>query len=293
MKAKSSTSHSFEYRVFRWLLIGSVMFWCYRIATHLIFDDTILDLTIDFVTLLVTVAVIVALKYYNNYNHLILLYCLILIAGYVHFWYRLGGLNGPMSYSYFALIAFFVTILPRKIRETIAVLFCLFTVLLSLNVPDALFDMKPMTATAHFLLPFDYVVNSLIVAIIVVLIKRNFDTERKMLVRNSRRTEKLNVKQQQKTAQLLDQQREIKSIGENLELLVKERTAELELTNKQLEEYAFHNAHLVRKPLSNIQGLINLMEMENIDIEEEDIDNLKKSIRELDIITKKINFILQ
>jgi signal transduction histidine kinase len=55
------------------------------------------------------------------------------------------------------------------------------------------------------------------------------------------------------------QDEEIKGINENLENIVRARTAELEKKNKALEEYAFINAHRLRSPVASILGLINLM----------------------------------
>jgi signal transduction histidine kinase len=55
------------------------------------------------------------------------------------------------------------------------------------------------------------------------------------------------------------QDEEIRGINENLENIVRARTAELEKKNKALEEYAFINAHRLRSPVASILGLINLM----------------------------------
>jgi len=55
------------------------------------------------------------------------------------------------------------------------------------------------------------------------------------------------------------QAEEIKGINENLETVIKDRTYELEIKNKALEEYAFINAHKLRAPLARILGLVHLM----------------------------------
>lgn len=60
-------------------------------------------------------------------------------------------------------------------------------------------------------------------------------------------------------AEIKEQARMIKQINENLEVLVLQRTAELEKKNKALEDYAFINAHKLRRPLASILGLVNLM----------------------------------
>lgn len=59
--------------------------------------------------------------------------------------------------------------------------------------------------------------------------------------------------------EIIAQAATIKQINENLESIVSERTAEVEKKNKALEDYAFINAHKLRRPLASILGLVNLM----------------------------------
>jgi ligand-binding sensor domain-containing protein len=76
------------------------------------------------------------------------------------------------------------------------------------------------------------------------------------------RTRELQIKTEEIQAQneeIMAQAEEIKGINDNLEMLVNERTAELEKKNAALEEYAFINAHKLRSPLASILGLINLI----------------------------------
>lgn len=83
---------------------------------------------------------------------------------------------------------------------------------------------------------------------------------------------------------------EIKNINLSLEIRVKERTKNLELQNKQLSEYAFINAHLLRGPLCSILGLIQLLETdESNDTESMILFHLKKSSSELKEIVEKIS----
>jgi signal transduction histidine kinase len=89
------------------------------------------------------------------------------------------------------------------------------------------------------------------------------------------------------------QDEEIKGINENLENLVRARTAELEKKNKALEEYAFINAHRLRSPVASILGLINLMNKVQLNDEAKGIMwHLKDSTEKLDdtvsTITKTI-----
>ncbi len=84
---------------------------------------------------------------------------------------------------------------------------------------------------------------------------------------------------------------EIQAINESLEEKVRERTITLEKQNEQLSEYAFINAHLLRKPLATILGLIDIIEEAKDDPEtlQELIAYLKLTSNELDNIIHRIS----
>ncbi len=94
---------------------------------------------------------------------------------------------------------------------------------------------------------------------------------------------------QAQNEEIMAQAEEIQGINENLEMLVKERTAELEKKNKALEEYAFINAHKLRSPVASILGLLNLLKKMEL-IEEASIirDHLQKSAVKLDEVVRSI-----
>jgi ligand-binding sensor domain-containing protein len=94
---------------------------------------------------------------------------------------------------------------------------------------------------------------------------------------------------QAQNEEIMAQAEEIKGINENLEMLVHERTAELERKNTALEEYAFINAHKLRSPVASILGLVNLISRTGLDPEGKEISNrLKQSAEELDDIVRSI-----
>ena len=81
----------------------------------------------------------------------------------------------------------------------------------------------------------------------------------------------------------------IQGINDNLELLVKERTQELEKKNKALEEYAFINAHELRGPLASIMGLINLIRKTELSDEGKTVANhLNDSAEKLNSVIRTI-----
>jgi hypothetical protein len=97
----------------------------------------------------------------------------------------------------------------------------------------------------------------------------------------------LQLKEQK--AEIEAQSDEIQSINENLELIIKERTRELENKNKALKEYAFITAHKLRSPLASILGLVALMD--KIKLPEEDkilMSHLNQSAKKLDDIVHTV-----
>jgi signal transduction histidine kinase len=94
---------------------------------------------------------------------------------------------------------------------------------------------------------------------------------------------------QSQNEEISAQAEEIRGINENLEQIVNDRTKELEMKNKALQEYAFINAHKLRRPVASILGLINIAS--KLQLKEEDhaiITHLEKSSLELDEIVSSI-----
>lgn len=86
---------------------------------------------------------------------------------------------------------------------------------------------------------------------------------------------------------------ELISNNDMLEEQIQARTQELALQNQQLTEYAFINSHLLRAPLSRIQGLSHLISLDtSSNVNNELVTALLGSTKELDDIIKKISDLL-
>jgi ligand-binding sensor domain-containing protein len=94
---------------------------------------------------------------------------------------------------------------------------------------------------------------------------------------------------QAQNEEIMAQAEEIKGINENLEMIVNQRTAELERKNRALEEYAFINAHKLRSPVASILGLVNLLNKSDLNDDCKVINrHLLNSADELDNIVRSI-----
>ncbi|MBT1701694.1 ligand-binding sensor domain-containing protein [Chryseosolibacter indicus] len=99
---------------------------------------------------------------------------------------------------------------------------------------------------------------------------------------------------QAQNEEILAQAEEINGINENLEQIVRERTADLERKTQALEEYAFINAHKLRSPVASILGLANLLSKTKLDDEGLEINRrLTQKTEELDTIVRSITKALE
>lgn len=99
---------------------------------------------------------------------------------------------------------------------------------------------------------------------------------------------------QAQNAEIRAQAETIAQINGNLENLVAQRTAELERKNKALEEYAFINAHKLRRPLASILGLVNLMNKTTTAEDQDRIRNyLNESAQELEQVIGSITVAIE
>lgn len=133
---------------------------------------------------------------------------------------------------------------------------------------------------------FEFVTSLLVVTLFLIQFNysrklKKYSTRLEDLVRE--RTEELSST----VEDLNHANEELTSMNDGLDLMVKNRTAELEERNYQLTEYAFINSHLLRAPLARILGLTDLIRMESTDPKTQDLmDKLFNSCEELDEIIK-------
>lgn len=133
---------------------------------------------------------------------------------------------------------------------------------------------------------FEYITSLLVVTLFLIQFNygkklKKYSTSLEDLV--SERTEEL----RSTVEELNHANEELTSMNDGLDLMVKNRTTELEERNYQLTEYAFINSHLLRAPLARILGLTDLIRMESTDPKTQELMNkLFNSCQELDEIIR-------
>jgi signal transduction histidine kinase len=122
-----------------------------------------------------------------------------------------------------------------------------------------------------------YIMNSYVLNVSINRVRNQNQEIKKQRVEIEEQSEELKVLNDS----LLD-------MNANLEQKVAERTRELEIKNKKLQEYAFVNSHKLRGPVARILGLVNLLDYKNIYDSELIVTQLRVSATELDDLTRDI-----
>lgn len=282
-----------ELKLFRLVLVASVAFWSLGVVKDLWFDADQAIIVLDTISFLIALVTLLALSKGANPNLMANWYCLTWLPMFALYWNFLGGVEGSATYIYFSICVIFLGVLNGKARLFMIVSLCLVNIILTLDAdPEVLLK---ISSTENLINPlsFNYLFNSAIVAAIVVFIKVRFDQEREDIEAQNQNLDKINTELQIKNQLLSNQQEQIRHIQNNLEELVHERTLELENRNKELEAYAYDNAHVVRRPLSNILSLLDILNQEDNDgVSKDQLKEIRTKASNLDEVVKKINMIL-
>lgn len=283
-----------ERYLFTLVLYGSLVYWLVSSIIHYNTEANPWLLIADLVAIGLTAIMLVSVYRNHEVGLVKKLYCLLWLPIFVINWKYQGGMVGSASYAYFTILVIYLGLLEKATRMYMVLLFCLINLVLTLDrESEILLAIEPMTSSSQSL-AVKYWLHSVIVALVVVLVKVQFDKERADIETENRRLDAVNMQLAVKNEALTNQQQQIRSLQNNLEELVLERTLELENKNKELEAYAYDNAHLVRRPLSNILSLIDLLneESDRQKSTKNQLRAIRKNAKDLDEVVQKINMIL-
>ncbi len=282
-------SESFHVRLFRILVVFSIPYWFAAVAKGLIFESPVSVVVLDACNFIVPIVLFLLDRRGVGFRRLALMYAIawtILLFFYLIY---MGGIDGPYTYVFFPLMMFTVVLLENPAK--ILVVFCQVAVVsvVAMGWLEGYIVIQDNYSVTPVIL--DYLLSIGLFALIVGYVKRNYDRSRYDLMKRNAQMREVNEQLEVKRKQLIDQKNLIVSIQNNLEVLIKDRTQEQELRHKQLEEYAYDNAHIVRGPLTNIMGLVDILESE--EYSKKELEIVKKSAQDLDAQIKRINQILK
>jgi hypothetical protein len=105
-----------------------------------------------------------------------------------------------------------------------------------------------------------------------------------------------NIQLQEKANEIETQNEELRqasdnlnSLNKDLERIVNERTAKIQLQNEILMKYSYANAHHLRGPVARILGLITVRELEHGNDNDFFFIKIKEQAEEIDSVVKQIN----
>jgi PAS domain S-box-containing protein len=113
------------------------------------------------------------------------------------------------------------------------------------------------------------------------------------IIEQSQELRKRNEEIEKQSDKLKQLYTEIKSISDNQEVIIEERTRRIKVQSEKIIQYAFMNAHNLRAPVARIMGLIMLInhDKSNVDINEM-LGLIDREVNELDQVIKRINQVL-
>lgn len=282
-----------EFKLLKIVVFSSTVFWLLGMIKGLWFDGEQAIFILDSISFTIALVISVVLIKGGKPDLLAKLYCLSWLPMFVLYWKYYGGVEESISYMYFSVLVIFLGLLQNKTRLFMTVSLCVINLILTLDADVQILVTLASTENLINPLALNYLFNSAIVAAVVVFIKVRFDKEREEIEKQNQYLDQVNEELSLKNELLSNQQLQVKTIQNNLEELVHERTLELENRNKELETYAYDNAHVVRRPLSNILSLLDILnEQDNEGIQKSRLDDIQKKAKELDEIVQKINMIL-
>lgn len=245
-----------------------------------------------FINLIVTVFFVLLLtltRLEKSISIVALLLHLALLPAFVYFWYYNGGILGIVPFILCAYVGFIIATTNGLIKWTSVVIY-LMVITVLLFFPSLLGSHHPPQNLNSK--PIDYLIFGLIITLFTVYLKNKYMHFRKQVDIRNDQLERISTTLLHQNEELKTQQEEIKAINENLESIIKEHTRGIEIKNRELAEYAFINAHMLRAPLSRILGLTSLIEMDAQTNIRHEIRNVKSLAHEMDVVVRKINEVL-
>jgi signal transduction histidine kinase len=251
---------------------------------------------IDVFSVIISVGTLIALKKNYKFNLIAYLYALSWSLIFVAIWLFFGGINGPASYVFFSVLILNTIILVKRIILVFAMQLLVVCLLLSIFLPYGLSDFQDEIAVVSSdKMSYYYLLNASLIAMAIMFLKTKLDEERKLDLGTTTELTQLTNQLLSKKAMHSFQQSELALMKSSLEMSIKERTLELDYRHKQLEKYAYDNAHILRGPLCNIRGLVDMLAAERKahDLAPYDMSEMIENIDKLDHLIGRINIILK
>lgn len=286
-----------DHKLFEVVLWIACPFWSLGFIKGLVFDARDTMIILDGTNAVVASSILVLWKYSKfRPQYLINFYCSFWVAMFILYWKNMGGIDGPFSYSFFTLMIFFVGVLKNRMRIILVTTLILVNIILVFHGDTISFlTVEPDSSRIINPIALDYLLNAVLIAFLVTFLKENYDLARNKINDRNTKLDELHDQLIEKKERLIVQEDVIKKMQSNLEVLIRDRTQEHELKNRDLEGYAYHNAHMIRGPLTNILALTKMIEENEGSgkVNKGEIKKIQESALALDEVIKKVNNVLK
>lgn len=271
-------------------LVLTVLYQLYQSVYDVLFKAPITLVLINIIIAIFLLLLLFLLRTEKSTNLVAILLHILVLPALVYFWYFNGGIMGIVP---FILCMYFGFIIATT--NGVAMWACLglysATLIVLLQFPHIFgaLNTEQLNLDSKAL---DYFIIALVIAFFTIYLKNKYLFYRNQIAIRNDQLVRVATTLINQNNELKKQREEIKSINENLEGMIVEHTKGIEAKNRELSEYAFINAHLLRAPLSRIMGLTVLMERESGTYSKEDLDRVKNLANEMDQVIRKINDVL-
>lgn len=271
------------------LLVGV----CYQLFMVFMSLVPTLNTTIALLNMLITLIIIliylVTMKI-GAHPFLVIAVHVLALSGFTFFWMTYGGLAGTVP-SFLCVYTAFILVCSSGWCRTFVMISLMGILVLYLGFPSALgmqsvWEPEKTNVLQQFV---DYLIMAGLIMIFLMYMKRKFIFYRNSVKQRYEQLDQIASTLSLQNQELATRQEETRAINENLEALVAQRVDETERRNRELAEYAFINAHMLRAPLCRIIGLISLMEKENQGHQQEKLARLKAIAHQIDNQIREIN----
>jgi len=279
-----------EKSLLQYLLILTVVYQLYQSTYDALTIAPIRSVLINIILAVFLLLLLVLVRLEKSINLVALLLHILLLPAFMYFWYFNGGIEGLVPFilcAYFGLIIATTNGWPKLISLTLYVI----ALIIMLYFPYVLGSLKTDNLNLDSK-PIDYFVIAVVITLFTIYLKDKYLFYRKQIAMRNEQLQRVALKLVNQNEELQKQREEIKAINENLESMIVEHTKGIEIKNKELSEYAYINAHLLRAPLSRIMGLATLMESDPNTYNPQEIHRIKALANEMDSVVRKINEVL-
>lgn len=289
----TSSEYHFEAGTLRSGLIISACYQVIQLLRDFLTTAPQLNIIINSLLLVILIYLYLLARKRNNTFAIAAVMHLVMLPVFIFFWMRYNGVDGSVPYFFFLYFSFIIFTLQGSLRFLVLSLYAL--MITYLMAFPTLFPVQSFNVTTPdeiLALSIDCFVSALLISVFFTRVKRRFEKYRNQAGLRNEELKKIQSTIIQQNKLVEEKKMELEKLNTNLELLILQRTMQVEERNKMLAEYAFINAHVLRGPLSRVLGLLNLMTLEQSSYELEKVKEVQQAAKEMDLIIRKINDVL-